>query len=107
MLGIVVFTADAAFAHPPKDIVVSWDKGNEILTVLANHNVNDPAKHYILSMTIFDGNKQLLLKQYTSQTSAEHFKDSVVLKGLPSGTKLRVQLVCNIMGSEETTFIVP
>ena len=47
------------------------------------------------------------MKQYTKQDSAEGFSDSVILKGLKSGTKLRIQLACNIMGSKEVEFTIP
>lgn len=96
-----------AFAHPPKDLSVSWDAMGRKLTVSANHSVNDASKHFILGVTIFEGNKQLLQKQYSSQNSAGGFRDSFVLEGLTSGTKIRIQLVCNIMGSAETEFTIP
>lgn len=99
--------AGAAYAHPPKNIDAEWNNDDSILTVTAKHNVNDPEKHYILSMSIYEGNNQLIQKQYTKQDSAEGFKDSVVLTGIPSGTKLRIQVLCNIMGSAEAEFTVP
>lgn len=106
-VAILVFAATMALAHPPKSISASWDAANQILNVSAEHNVNDPVKHYVLSMTILDGNKQLILKQYDRQASAEKFQDSVSLQGVASGTVLRIQLVCNIMGSQETEFRIP
>lgn len=107
ILAVALLTAATAFAHPPKSISVSWDASSQILNVTAEHSVNDQAKHYVLSLTIFEGNKQLLQKQYSSQSSAERFSDSVALKGVPSGTKIRIQVVCNIMGATETEFTIP
>lgn len=104
---IVLAAVAVAFAHPPKSISASWDSANSILNVTVQHNVNDPAKHYVLSLTIFEGNKQLLQKQYTRQTSSEEFRDSIALSGLSSGTKIRIQVVCNIMGSTEKEFTIP
>ena len=72
------------------------------MTVTAEHSVNDVSKHYILSLTILDGNKQILMKQYSKQDSPEQFTDTVLLKDIKPGTKLRVQVTCNIMGSKET-----
>lgn len=94
-------------AHPPKNMVVTWNKEQETLSVVAEHNVNDPNKHYVLSMSILDGNNQVLVKQYTKQNSPKEFSDSVVLKGLAAGTKIRIQLLCNIMGSSEQTYLIP
>lgn len=106
-LAFLALSACGAFAHPPKDVLLTWNKPQEMLNITSHHSVNDVNKHYILSLTILDGNKQLLTKQYTKQGSPETFTDSVSLKGLKSGTKLRVQLVCNIMGSKEAEIVIP
>ena len=97
----------AAFAHPPKNVVCSWNAQNSTLTVSATHEVNDPAKHFVLTVTLLENGKQIVFKQYTKQDSAEKFTDSVLLKGMKSGTKLRVILMCNIMGSVESDYIIP
>ena len=97
----------AAFAHPPKDVVCSWNAQNSTLTVSATHEVKAPAKHFVLTMTLLENGKQIVFKQYTKQDSAEKFTDSVLLKGMKSGTKLRVILMCNIMGSVESDYIIP
>lgn len=102
-----VLSAGTSFAHPPKDLGASWNEADNILTLTAKHAVNDPEKHYILSMTVYEGNSLLIQKQYSKQGSAEGFTDSVVLNDLASGTKLRVQMVCNIMGSAEMEFTIP
>lgn len=105
--AFALFSAAVAFAHPPKSISAAWNASQNKLTVTAAHNVNDASKHYVLNLTIFEGNKQLLQKQYTSQTSEDVFSDSFVLEGVPSGTKIRIQAVCNIMGAAETEFTIP
>ena len=104
---LIVASAGTVFAHPPKNASIAWDKATETLTVTADHNVNDPAKHYVLTLTVFEGNKQLLLKQYDKQSSPAGFSDSLMLQGLKSGSVVRVQLVCNIMGSTETEITIP
>lgn len=106
-ITVIFVSTSVALAHPPKNIIISWDKVQETLLVSAEHIVNDASKHYVLSMTILDGNNQLLIKQYTKQDSLNKFSDSVVLKGMKPGTKLRVQLVCNIMGSAEKSYLIP
>lgn len=104
---LILASAGSSFAHPPKNAKAVWDKASETLTVTAEHSVNDPVKHYILTLTVFEGNKQLLLKQYDKQGDPAKFSDSVILKGLKPGSHLRVQLVCNIMGSTEFEITIP
>lgn len=109
ILAVALLTATAAFALSPKNISVSWNASNNTLKVTADHSVKDPSLHYVKSMTIFLGSKQLKQKQYSSQSSAEQFSDTVTLnlKMLPPGTKIRIRLVCNIKGSAETEFRIP
>lgn len=104
---LILVSASISFAHPPKNVNAVWDNASETLTVTAEHNVNDPVKHYILTLTIFEGNKQLLLKQYDKQGEPGNFTDSVILKGLEPGSVIRVQLLCNIMGSIESEITIP
>ena len=104
---LILVSAGSSFAHPPKNANAVWDKASETLTVTAEHSVNDPIKHYILTLTVFEGNKQLLLKQYDKQGDPGGFSDRVILKGLKSGSHVRVQLVCNIMGSTESEITIP
>ena len=54
---IMLLSAGQVFAHPPTSPAISWDKASETLTVTAEHSVNDPQKHYILTLTVFEGNK--------------------------------------------------
>ena len=96
----IIMTAAAAFAHPPEDLSLTWNKADNTLSVTASHIVNNKTKHYIMSLLVTDGNKQLLLKKYNQQSSDTQFSDKVVLQGVKPGTTLTVELTCNIMGSQ-------
>ena len=100
-------TASAAFAHPPKDITCSWDAASSTLHVTANHVVDDPAKHFVLTMAVLQGQNKLAFKQYDKQGAPDKFSDSVVLKGVKSGATVKVTLLCNIMGTAETEYKLP
>lgn len=106
-ISILLAFSCSAFAHPPKSISASWNASQETLSVTAEHSVEDAAKHYILSLTVLDGTKQVVMKQYSKQGSTDGFSDDVILKGMKPGTKLRIQLVCNIMGSKELQYTIP
>lgn len=107
LIFVMALSVVPALAHPPKNLSASWDAAGKRLTVTADHSVNDASKHFILGVTIFEGNKQVLQKQYTNQSSADGFRDSFVLEGITSGTKIRIQIVCNIMGSAERELVIP
>ena len=60
VLSFLVLAGNPAAAHPPKEVTVSWDASSDTLTVNALHSVNDPAKHYILVMSIIEATDSLL-----------------------------------------------
>lgn len=94
----------AVFAHPPKTPAVSWNAKTKTLTVKSEHVVSDPAKHYVLAFVVLNNKGQVIeTKQYTKQSSAQFFSDSVQLKSVSSGDTVKIRLVCNIMGTNETS----
>jgi len=102
-----IFCPATAFAHPPKTPDISWDAKSNTLTVKATHVVNDPAKHFVFALVVLDSKGQSIeTKQYTMQSSAQTFSDSVQLKGIMPGDTIKVRLVCNIMGATETTVVL-
>ena len=99
-------TASAAYAQPPSNVSAVWNRDSATLTVTANHPVKDPAKHFVMLLTVKNGDKQIFSKKYTQQQSAETFKDTVPLTGVIQGDRITVQLVCNIMGETQTTAVI-
>lgn len=108
LVGVVLIAlfGSAAFAHPPKEVILSWNPSGT-LTVNVKHNVNDPQKHYINKILIFVNDKVTVQKEYTSQQSSEEFHDSFSLGALPPGTKIKAEAFCVIMGSASGSISVP
>ena len=105
-LLFVMLCASAAFAHPPKDVTLSWDASGA-LTVRAAHNVEDPGKHFISKVMVFVNDKIAVQKEYSSQQSADGFADTFSLGAQPSGTKISVEAFCVIMGSKTASLVTP
>lgn len=91
--------AGQAAAHPPTNVKLSWDGAGHMLSVTADHRVNDKTKHYIMSMSVSGPSGQLASERYDSQGTNEGFSDKVELDSVKPGDKLTVELVCNIMGT--------
>jgi desulfoferrodoxin (superoxide reductase-like protein) len=77
------------------------------LTVTVEHSVDNPEKHYISKITVYADNKILVSKDYGSQTSTGVQTDTFSLGSLPSGTTLKVEAFCVIMGSATGATVVP
>lgn len=102
---MLFISAVSSEAHPPKTISLSWD-GSSHLSVAVSHGVNDTAKHYVYQITIYGNNAMLMQRSYSSQSSAETHSDTFDLGALASGTKLRVEAACVIMGTASAEVVI-
>lgn len=71
--ALTVMTAGAAFAHPPTDVNAVWNKDNGTLTVTAAHQVNDRTKHYVMTLVVKEGSKQLQMKNTRNSNPTKAF----------------------------------
>ena len=101
-----VLLASAASAHPPKGVSLSWSPDGR-LAVNVDHSVNDPQKHYINKIIVYVNDSIAVQKEYTSQNSGAGQSDVLVLGTLPSGTNIKVEAFCVIMGSASGAMAVP
>lgn len=110
MFGLIVVSmlgiAAAAFAHPPKSISLLWNPDGT-LTVTLDHQVNDPQKHFINKITIYVNDKIVATKEYQTQANANGFTETFQLGAQPSGTSIKAEASCIIMGSNTGSLIVP
>ena len=105
LLSLMLF-ASSALAHPPKDVSLGWDASG-VLTVKAEHKVEDPGKHYISKVIVFVNDKIAAQKEYSSQQSADGFSDTFSLGAQQPGTKISAEVFCVIMGSKSASIVTP
>jgi hypothetical protein len=105
VLLLIAFSCEAA-AHPPKDISISLNP-NGNLTVKVSHSVNDPLKHYIKKIIIYVNNNIAIQKEYSSQTDDDGLTDTFSLGPQASGSNIKVEAQCVIMGSAESSTTFP
>lgn len=102
MLGLT----GTAFAHPPKSLNLSWNP-NGTLTVTVDHSVNDPQKHFINKITIYVNDKIVINKEYQAQENESGFTATFPIGTQPSGTIVKAEAFCIIMGSNTGSLTVP
>ena len=99
LLSIAVLSG-SALAHPPADVVVTYDDTTGDLVVVISHQVDDPATHYVKQVTVKPGDIVLIDKSYTSQpdrSSLTYRYNLPQLKG--SSGEIRVDAQCSQFGS--------
>jgi hypothetical protein len=108
ILSIILLIAGFPFpamAHPPKDVVLSYDQVKKVLEVRITHSTKDPASHYIKKFEIKNNGKESGVTDYQSQPGPETFSYTYPLDAAP-GDVIEAKATCNIFGSKTGKLIV-
>ena len=95
-----------AAAHPPSDIVISYDPGSEKLSVTVTHPTPDSQAHYIRQVLVKQNGRVISDPDYKSQPAKDTFTYTYDVKGLPGDT-FTVLATCNLAGSLEKKYDIP
>jgi hypothetical protein len=88
-----------AAAHPPKDVVLSYDQAKKTLEVQITHGAKDPASHYIKKVEIKKNGQTGGTTEYKSQPGPDAFSYTYTLDAAP-GDVIEATGTCNIFGSK-------
>jgi hypothetical protein len=95
-----------AFANPPSNVVVTYDKSASQLTVTITHPVDDPSTHYIKNIKINDNGRIVVDRDYTSQPTKDTFSYQYTVP-VDAGSTIRVTATCVLAGSTEGVLTLP
>lgn len=105
--GLTIFMAvSIAFATPPAEVILNYDKDTQTLHVAAKHPSDRLTRHYLRRMVIYDNDVPVNTLDFTRQQYAWGLEEDVplVVKG---GHKVRVELFCSKGGIGEGETEVP
>jgi hypothetical protein len=95
---LLTLFAATAWAHSPKEVVLSHDQAKQMLEVRITHGVSDPAKHYIETVEIRKAGKTIAKTEYKSQPGEATFVYSYPFDAAP-GDVIEVKAACSVFGS--------
>jgi len=95
----------AASAHPPKDVSISYDLAQQTLSVTITHKTTFTSTHYIESVTIIKNGTALSTEEYTEQPKEKPFTYTYQVPAA-AGDVLEVKATCRIFGSKEAMITV-
>lgn len=106
VLVLVSFSvlSGGVLAHPPADVLVSYDQNTGDLIVSITHQVDDPTTHHVKEVTVTQGGIVLADKTYTSQPDRSlitYRYNLPQLKG--SSGEIQVNAQCSQFGSRSGT----
>lgn len=96
--GILLLASQAAMAHSPSDMMLSYDPSSRILSVMRSHPIPDPNSHYIREVTVQVSGQPRLSTQYSRQPSGTSFTYTYSLDVAP-GDSIEVSATCSRGGS--------
>lgn len=95
-----------ALAHPPQEIVLSYDRGRQMLEVRITHSSKDPAAHYIGKVEIRKNGQPVSVNEYKSQPDQPIFSQAYPV-GAAGSDVIEVTATCNKFGSKRVKLTVP
>ena len=105
---MVFFPIMQVNAHNPSSMNLSYDFGNQELTVQVYHSVADVNTHYIYQVVVEKDSVVVLTKDYTSQNTTSSMSAIYSIEAA-HGDVLRVTAKCSVSGqiTEEVTVVDP
>jgi hypothetical protein len=106
----LVCIATAVFAHPPKDVALSYDQKTMMLSITVTHPIKqspatDPKKHFVKDITLKVNGTQVLITNYSYQQFDEGEIISVKVP-LKAADKVSVTAKCSLAGEKTTELTI-
>ncbi|MBP9853599.1 MAG: hypothetical protein KBD53_01885 [Candidatus Omnitrophica bacterium] len=93
-------------AHPPSDIVMSYDLEKKILSVKMRHTTIDARKDYIRKIEVSVNKGEPIITRYTIQSNTMEFSDNISLPA-KEGDTINLKAFSKEGGSTEASLQVP
>ena len=107
LMALVLGLSLSVFAHPPSDIIITFDLEKSLVKVDIMHDTRDMAKHYIKQIEVLLNGKSIIKQQAATQTSAEKQSVVYIIPGLKAGDKVAIDADCSIFGDLTREAVVP
>lgn len=95
---IAAFMPVAAQAHPPEELLLSYDAAKRQLAVRITHSSREPARHYVRKVEVVKNKALIVSASYSDQAGAA-FSYTYPLEAGP-GDLVEVTAACSVFGSK-------
>jgi desulfoferrodoxin (superoxide reductase-like protein) len=102
-LSIALFLPALMMGHSPKKVTASLNEKTNKVRIEVTHPVKDAQKHFIESITVFQGDKEIKTIPLQKQTDKEKEFLEVELPGVTKGSEITIHAKCSQMGSRKAT----
>jgi hypothetical protein len=98
ILVLVLGFSFAAAAHPPTDIIITFNLAKSAVMADIVHDSKDITKHYIVQVVVTVNGKEAVKQHAVTQTGNDGQNVMYVIPGLKIGDKVSVDADCSIFG---------
>jgi predicted AAA+ superfamily ATPase len=96
--AFLFLVSTSLIAHPPSDIIITFDLANRTVTAKIMHDVKNIVDHYIAQAVITVNGKKVITQAASTQTSNEAQTLVYVIPGLKIGDVVSVDADCSKFG---------
>ena len=96
-----VVLASPAWAHPPSDIIITFDKATKHLHAVIKHNVSNVNNHYIKKVDVGLNDKEILTQYISRQDNNVSQTVDYLIPDAKTGDTISVEGYCSISGKLE------
>ncbi len=93
-----VLVSSIVYAHPPSDIIVTFDPKTKILNAVIIHNVSSPENHFIKKVDIALNGQEIIEHKLSKQDNNPSQTVSYLIPDIKAGDILSVEAYCSISG---------
>ncbi len=94
LLFICLVSTSIVYAHPPKDIEISYDPATKMLTAVIIHDTSNPLGHYIKKVDIGLNDQEIIQQVISRQDNNNSQKVSCYIPDIKAGDRLSVEGYC-------------
>ncbi len=87
-----------AYAHPPSDIIITFNPKTKILNAVIMHNVSNPENHFIKKVNIALNGQEMIEQKISRQDNNVSQTVSYLIPDAKIGNILLVEAYCSISG---------
>lgn len=98
LICFVFISYSMVFAHPPQEIIISYDPATKILKAVIKHNVSNTANHYIRKVDIGLNGFEIIEHRISKQDNPEIQVVTYLIPDAKAGDRLSVEAYCSITG---------
>jgi hypothetical protein len=105
-IAVFILSSQAALAHPPSDIMITFDRQTKVMQAVITHNTSNAANHFISKVDVAINGKEVIEHKISRQDNNETQTVQYLIPDVLDGDIISVEGYCSISGKLETKITV-